>query len=98
MKEDFDPYKILNVSETASDEEVKLAYRKLAVNCHPDVFPGDPVKEEAFKELVRAYQMIDTKEKRRQLKEKSKASLGQGASGAAMSYLARRLGLDEGGR
>ncbi|KKR48561.1 MAG: hypothetical protein UT86_C0004G0045 [Candidatus Magasanikbacteria bacterium GW2011_GWC2_40_17] len=98
MKEDFDPYKTLGVSETSGDDDVKRAFRGLAAHCHPDLYPGDPTKEEDYKQLVEAYQMVDTKEKRRQLREKAKASLGQGASGAVTSYLARRLGLKEGDR
>ena len=50
-----DYYEVLGVERTASAEEVKRAYRKLAVQHHPDKNPGDASAEEKFKELGEAY-------------------------------------------
>lgn len=53
-----DPYSILGVSREASAEEVKKAYRKLALETHPDRNPGDKAAEEKFKEVKEAYELI----------------------------------------
>lgn len=50
-----DPYDILGVSRSASDDEVKKAYRQLCKQYHPDLNPGDAVAEEKFKEVQAAY-------------------------------------------
>jgi DnaJ-class molecular chaperone len=59
-----DYYKILNVSKTASQDEIKKAYRKLAREYHPDVNPDDPNAEEKFKDINEAYQVLSDVEKR----------------------------------
>lgn len=53
-----DPYNVLGLRHGASAEEVKKAYRKLALETHPDRNPGDKVSEEKFKEIKEAYEMI----------------------------------------
>ena len=50
-----DYYEILNVTRTASEEELKKSYRALAMQCHPDKNPGDKKAEEKFKEAAEAY-------------------------------------------
>lgn len=60
-----DPYVILGVSKTASAEEIKSAYRKLARAKHPDVNPGDPKAEEEFREISAAYDLLGDTDKRR---------------------------------
>ncbi|MBI2786591.1 MAG: DnaJ domain-containing protein, partial [Legionella longbeachae] len=50
-----DYYELLEVSRTASDAEIKKAYRKLAMKYHPDRNPGDSASEEKFKEIQNAY-------------------------------------------
>ncbi len=61
-----DYYKILGVDRNASDEEIKRAYRKLALKYHPDHNPNDKTAEEKFKELNEAYQVLgDTQKKAR---------------------------------
>jgi molecular chaperone DnaJ len=59
-------YEILGVPQTAAEEQIKKAYRKLALKYHPDRNPGDKKAEEKFKELTEAYQVISNAEKRRQ--------------------------------
>jgi len=61
-----DYYRILGLKEEASDEEIKKAYRRLALQCHPDRNPGDKEAEERFKEISEAYGVLIDKEKRRQ--------------------------------
>jgi molecular chaperone DnaJ len=59
-----DYYEVLAVSRTATEEEVKRSYRKLAVKYHPDKNPGDPHAEEKFKELGEAYDVLIDADKR----------------------------------
>ncbi len=59
-----DYYAILGVSRTASQEEIKKAYRRLAIKYHPDRNPGDRAAEEKFKEAAEAYEILGDPEKR----------------------------------
>jgi len=63
MKRDY--YEILGVSRTATVEEIKKAYRKLAMQYHPDRNPGDKEAEEKFREAAEAYEVLNNEEKRR---------------------------------
>ncbi len=60
-----DYYKVLGVSKTASVDDIKKAFRKLARKYHPDVNPGDKKAEEKFKEINEAYEVLSDAEKRR---------------------------------
>lgn len=59
-----DYYEILNITRTASDKEIKAAYRKLARKHHPDVNQGDPDAETRFKEIAEAFAVLSDPEKR----------------------------------
>ncbi len=59
-----DYYAILGVNKTASADEIKKAFRKLAVKYHPDRNPGDKAAEEKFKEISEAYEILSDSEKR----------------------------------
>jgi len=61
-----DYYKILGVSSNASEDEIKKAYRKLAMLFHPDRNPGDKAAEAKFKEIAEAYDVLEDEEKRRE--------------------------------
>jgi molecular chaperone DnaJ len=64
-----DLYKILGVSKTATDPEIKKAYRKLARKFHPDVNPGNKTAEERFKEVSDAYAVLSDSKKRAEYDE-----------------------------
>src|SRR5436309_6878508 len=66
---DKDFYKVLGVSKTATDKEIKQAYRKLARRYHPDVNPGDKSAEGKFKELNEAYEVLGDPDKRKKYDE-----------------------------
>src|ERR1700740_692532 len=59
-----DYYEVLGVGRTTGTEELKKAYRKLAVQHHPDKNPGDKKSEERFKELSEAYEVLCDPDKR----------------------------------
>ena len=64
MAEKRDYYEVLGVSRNATDEEIKKAYRKKAIQYHPDKNPGNKEAEEKFKEAAEAYDVLSNKEKR----------------------------------
>src|SRR3954471_14796022 len=70
MTMDFkDYYSTLGVAKTATEKEIKAAYRKLARKLHPDVNPGDKTSEAKFKEVTEANEVLSDPEKRRKYDE-----------------------------
>ena len=65
MAEKRDYYEVLGVSKDASADEIKKAYRKLALKYHPDRNPGDKAAEEKFKEAAEAYDVLSDETKRK---------------------------------
>ena len=62
MAEKRDYYEVLGVAKNAEAAEIKKAYRKLALQCHPDRNPGDKEAEEKFKEAAEAYDVLSNEE------------------------------------
>lgn len=79
-----DYYEILGVSKSASDDEIKKAYRKLAVKYHPDKNPGDKEAEAKFKEINEAHDVLSDKQKRARYDQFGHAGVG-GAGGNPFS-------------
>ena len=78
MNEKKDYYELLAVNRNASEEEIKKAYRKLALKYHPDRNPGDKQAEERFKEVSEAYQVLSDPQKRAQYDQFGHAAFGEG--------------------
>jgi len=87
MAEKRDYYEVLEVPKTASAEEIKKAYRKKAIQYHPDKNPGDKEAEEKFKEAAEAYEVLSDPQKRQRYDQFGFAGMGGagGFSGGGMS-------------
>ncbi len=76
-----DYYDILGVSKSASADEIKKAYRKLAIKYHPDKNPDDKAAEDKFKEAAEAYEVLSNAEKKQRYDQFGHAGAGQGGFG-----------------
>ena len=79
MADKRDYYEVLGVSKTASQDEIKKAYRQLAKKYHPDMNPGDAEAEAKFKEASEAYGILSDEEKRRKYDQLGHAAFDQSA-------------------
>ena len=102
MAEKRDYYEVLGVSKNATDEELKKAYRKLAIKYHPDKNPGDKEAEEKFKEAAEAYDVLRDKDKRARYDQFGHAGVdgqaGFGSGGMNMDDIFSMFGDIFGGR
>src|SRR5487761_238422 len=75
-------YESLSIERTASDSEIKAAFRKQAMACHPDRNPGDHDAEHRFKEINEAYEVLKDPNKRAAYDRYGHAAFEQGTGGA----------------
>lgn len=87
---DKDLYAVLGVSEQAGADEIKLAYRKLAMKYHPDRNPGNPLAEEKFKEIQYAYEILSDEGKRAQYNAAFRQSFSQYEEGEEQVFRRER--------
>jgi molecular chaperone DnaJ len=84
-----DYYETLNLSKSASESEIKKAYRKLAIKYHPDKNPGNKEAEQSFKEAAEAYEILSNSQKKQQYDQFGHAAFsggqGFGGGGGGMS-------------
>lgn len=81
MSEKRDYYEVLGIARGATAEEIKKAYRKMAVKFHPDKNPGDKEAEEKFKEASEAYEVLSDQTKRQQYDQFGHAAFGRRGGG-----------------
>ncbi len=85
MAEKRDYYEVLGVARDADERTLKSAYRKLAMQFHPDRNPNDPAAEAKFKEAAEAYEVLSTPDKRARYDRFGHAGLGGAAAGPGFS-------------
>ncbi len=86
-KEFKDYYKILNIADSANQEDIKKSYRKLALELHPDHNPSDPTSEDKFKEVTEAYGVLsDPKKKQEYDRFRSDYLSGRATSSSRFRY------------
>src|SRR5438270_8449314 len=78
-----DYYEVLGVSSSATEQEIKSAYRRLAVKFHPDKNPGDAQAEDKFKEAAEAYSILSDADQRRRYDRFGHAGVSSGAGAGA---------------
>jgi molecular chaperone DnaJ len=81
-----DYYEVLGVRREATDQDLKQAYRRLAIKYHPDKNPGDQAAEERFKEIAEAYQVLSTPDLRARYDRYGHAGLGAAAAGSPFGF------------
>ena len=81
MAEKRDYYEVLGVSKSATEDDLKKAYRKVAKMYHPDLHPGDKEAEAKFKEANEAYAVLSDPQKRQQYDQFGHAAFDQSAGG-----------------
>jgi molecular chaperone DnaJ len=81
-----DYYEVLGISKNATEEEIKKAYRKLAIKYHPDKNPDDKSAEDKFKEAAEAYEILSNSEKRQRYNQFGHAGVGGASGGGQGGY------------
>ena len=76
-----DYYEILGIAKNAAADEIKSAYRKMAIKYHPDKNPDDPSTEDKFKEAAEAYEVLSHAEKRARYDRYGHQGMGNGGGG-----------------
>jgi molecular chaperone DnaJ len=94
MSSKRDYYEILGVSKGSSQDEIKKAYRKVAMQHHPDRNPGDKAAEEKFKEAAEAYEVLSDTDKRAQYDRFGHQAFGPGRGGGG-GYSGGGMNMDD---
>ena len=94
MAKKRDYYEVLGVDRGASADDIKKAYRKLAIKFHPDKNPDDPTAEDKFKEAAEAYSILSDEDKRRRYDQFGHAGVG-GAAGAGAGGFGGGFTMDD---
>lgn len=89
-----DYYEVLGVSKGASADEIKKAYRKMAIKYHPDKNPGDKEAEEKFKEAAEAYDVLSDQSKRQKYDQFGHAAFENGGGGGG-GYYGHGMSMDD---
>lgn len=92
---DQDYYEVLGVSRDASDEDIKKAYRRLAMKYHPDRNNGDKAAEEKFKQVGEAYAVLSDPQKKAAYDRFGKAGVDPSAAGGAGGFGASAVSARE---
>jgi molecular chaperone DnaJ len=90
-----DYYEVLSVEKTADGEEIKRAYRRLAMKYHPDRNPGDAEAETRFKECAEAYEVLSDDQKRKIYDQYGHEGLRRGAGGASAAHDFSRMNVED---
>jgi molecular chaperone DnaJ len=90
-----DYYEILGVTKTSSQDEIKKAYRKVAMQFHPDRNPGDKSAEDKFKEAAEAYEILNDPDKKAQYDRFGHNAFSQGRGGGSGGYSGGGMNMDD---
>ncbi|SHK43296.1 molecular chaperone DnaJ [Epilithonimonas mollis] len=90
-----DYYEVLEISKSASAEEIKKAYRKMAIKYHPDKNPGDKEAEEKFKEAAEAYEVLSDDNKRARYDQYGHAGMSGAAGGSGFGGFGGGMNMED---